>query len=150
MKANINGEIVIGDNGSTDGSQQIAIDEGARVVNVSEKGYGAALSGAIADSKGTYIIMADSDDSYDFENLDLFVEKLREGYDLVMGNRFKGGIKKGAMPFLHMYLGNPVLSYIGKLFFKIGVSDFHCGLRGFKRSSDNRNIAIDTGYGVRI
>ncbi len=131
----INGEIVIGDNGSTDGSQQIAIQEGAILVNISEKGYGAALLGAINSSKGKYIIMGDSDDSYDFKHLMLFIEKLREGYDLVMGNRFKGGINKGAMPFMHRYFGNPVLSFIGRRFFNIPIGDFHCGLRGFNRTS---------------
>ncbi|MFN4083910.1 MAG: glycosyltransferase family 2 protein [Bacteroidia bacterium] len=135
LKANnVSGEIVIGDNGSTDGSQQIATQLGAKVVNVPVKGYGAALMGAIAMAKGKYVIMGDSDDSYDFGNLMPFVEKLREGYDLVMGNRFKGGIKPGAMPFLHRYLGNPVLTFIGKLFFKSPVNDFHCGLRGFKQN----------------
>jgi glycosyltransferase involved in cell wall biosynthesis len=132
---NIKGEVVIGDNGSTDGSQQIAIKEGARVIAIPEKGYGAALMGAIKESRGKYIIMGDSDDSYDFSNLMPFVEKLRNGYDLVMGNRFKGGIKEGAMPFLHRYLGNPVLSFIGKIFFNIPVNDFHCGLRGFNKQS---------------
>jgi len=127
------GEVVIGDNGSTDGSQEIAIKEGARVIAIPRKGYGSALMGAIEASKGKYVIMGDSDDSYDFANLTLYVEKLREGYDLVMGNRFKGGIKEGAMPFLHRYLGNPVLSFIGQLFFKCPVSDFHCGLRGFRQ-----------------
>lgn len=130
---NVVGEVVIGDNGSTDGSQEIAIKEGARVVAIPRKGYGSALMGAIEASKGKYVIMGDSDDSYDFSSLTLYVEKLREGYDLVMGNRFKGGIKEGAMPFLHRYLGNPVLSFIGQLFFKCPVSDFHCGLRGFRQ-----------------
>ena len=108
---NIDGEIVIADNGSTDGSQKIAEDLGARVVNVPEKGYGAALIGGCNAALGDYVIMGDSDDSYDFLNLMPFVEKLREGYELVMGNRFKGGIEKGAMPPLHKYLGNPVLSF---------------------------------------
>lgn len=135
QRAGINGEVVIGDNGSTDGSIEIAIKEGARVVNVPVKGYGAALAGAIEGARGTFIIMGDSDDSYDFENLDLYVEKLRAGNDIVMGNRFKGGIKEGAMPFLHRYLGNPVLSFIGKVFFNIKVNDFHCGLRGFRKTS---------------
>lgn len=135
LKTNgVKGEVVIGDNGSTDGSQQIAINHGARVVNVPVKGYGAALMGAIADANGKFVIMGDSDDSYDFGNLMPFLSKLREGYDLVMGNRFKGGIAPGAMPFLHRYLGNPVLTFIGKLFFKSPVNDFHCGLRGFKQS----------------
>ncbi|PCI99037.1 MAG: dolichol-P-glucose synthetase [Flavobacteriales bacterium] len=132
---NIVGEVVIADNGSTDGSQDIAVSEGAVVANIKAKGYGSALWGGFQAAKGKYIIMGDSDDSYDFGDLLKFVEKLREGYDLVMGNRFKGGIKKGAMPFLHRYLGNPVLSFIGKLFFKIPVGDFHCGLRGFTKEA---------------
>jgi glycosyltransferase involved in cell wall biosynthesis len=132
-KAGIKGEVVIGDNGSTDGSQQIARDAGARVIDVPRRGYGAALMGAIEGSRGKYVIMGDSDDSYDFSSLDLHVAKLREGYDLVMGNRFKGGIKPGAMPFLHRYLGNPVLSFIGRLFFPSAIGDFHCGLRGFRQ-----------------
>lgn len=130
---NISGEVVIGDNGSTDGSQDIARSCGARVVDIPRKGYGSALMGAIQAAKGKYVIMGDSDDSYDFSNLNAYVEKLRSGYDLVMGNRFKGGIAKGAMPFLHYYLGNPVLSFIGKLFFGGGINDFHCGLRGFRQ-----------------
>lgn len=130
---NISGEVVIGDNGSTDGSQEIARNCGARVIDIPQKGYGSALTGAIQAAKGKYVIMGDSDDSYDFSNLNAYVEKLREGYDLVMGNRFKGGIAKGAMPFLHKYLGNPVLSFIGKLFFGGGINDFHCGLRGFRQ-----------------
>jgi glycosyltransferase involved in cell wall biosynthesis len=132
-KSGIKGEVVIGDNGSTDGSQEIAREAGARVIDIPRRGYGAALMGAIEASRGRYVIMGDSDDSYDFSSLDLYVEKLREGYDLVMGNRFKGGIKPGAMPFLHRYLGNPVLSFIGRLFFKSKVGDFHCGLRGFRQ-----------------
>ncbi|MES2690578.1 MAG: glycosyltransferase family 2 protein [Bacteroidota bacterium] len=130
---NISGEVVIGDNGSTDGSQDIARRCGARVIDIPRKGYGSALMGAIQAAHGKYVIMGDSDDSYDFSNLNAYVEKLREGYDLVMGNRFKGGVAKGAMPFLHKYLGNPVLSFIGKLFFGGGINDFHCGLRGFRQ-----------------
>jgi len=130
---NIVGEIVIGDNGSTDGSIEIAKSMGARVAHATERGYGAALLAGISEARGKYIIMGDSDDSYDFSRLMLHVDKLREGYDLVMGNRFKGGVEKGAMPFLHRYLGNPVLSFIGRLFFKTSIRDFHCGLRGFNR-----------------
>jgi len=142
----VNGEVVIADNGSTDGSQQIAVDNGARVVSVAQKGYGNALKGGIEGSKGKYVIMGDADDSYDFSNLMPYVEKLREGYDLVMGNRFKGGVEKGAMPFLHKYLGNPVLSFIGNLFFKIDqVNDFHCGLRGFKKEAVQRMDLKTTG-----
>ncbi len=133
IQNNVIGEVVIGDNGSTDGSQKIATDLGARVINVPSKGYGSALMGAIESSYGKYVIMGDSDDSYDFGNLTLFVQELRNGYDLVMGNRFKGGVAKGAMPFLHRYLGNPVLSFIGRLFFGSKARDFHCGLRGFRQ-----------------
>jgi glycosyltransferase involved in cell wall biosynthesis len=133
LQNNVIGEVVIGDNGSTDGSQKIATDLGARVINVPAKGYGSALMGAIEASYGKYVIMGDSDDSYDFGNLTLFVQELRNGYDLVMGNRFKGGVAKGAMPFLHRYLGNPVLSFIGRLFFGSKARDFHCGLRGFRQ-----------------
>ena len=129
-KNEIAGEIIIGDNGSTDNSISIAEELGAKVVHVKQKGYGSAILGALAQAEGEYVIMGDSDDSYDFQNLELFVAELRNGTDLVMGNRFKGGIEPGAMPFLHKYLGNPVLSFIGRLFFKTKVRDFHCGLRG--------------------
>jgi hypothetical protein len=134
-RSGVHGEVLIADNGSTDGSIAIAEKAGARVVRVPSKGYGAALSGGIAAGKGRYIIMGDADDSYDFANLDPFVERLRAGYDLVMGNRFRGGIELGAMPLLHRYLGNPVLSFFGRLFFSIPVGDFHCGLRGFNKRS---------------
>jgi len=127
----VSGEILIADNGSIDGSQEIAKSLGARVVDVPERGYGAALIGGCNAAYGKYVIMGDADDSYDFTNLMPFVERLRAGDDLVMGNRFKGGIKKGAMPPLHRYLGNPVLSGIGRIFFKIPIGDFHCGLRGY-------------------
>lgn len=132
---NIDGEVLIADNGSTDGSQDIAKNAGARVVDISEKGYGAALIGGCNAAFGKYVIMGDSDDSYDFLNLMPFVEKLREGYELVMGNRFKGGIEKGAMPPLHKYLGNPVLSFIGRVLYRSNIKDFHCGLRGYNRES---------------
>lgn len=131
----IHGEILVADNGSIDGSQAIASQHGARVISVSTRGYGAALKSGIEAAKGEYVIMGDADDSYDFLNLMPFLNKLRDGYDLVMGNRFKGGIIDGAMPFLNRYLGNPVLSLIGRLFFKSKIGDFHCGLRGFKRES---------------
>ncbi len=131
----ISGEVVIADNGSTDGSQQLATDAGARVVPVSEKGYGNALMGGIVAARGRFIIMGDADDSYDFTNLMPFLQSLRDGADLVMGNRFKGGIEPGAMPALHRYIGNPVLSSIGRLFFGSKIGDFHCGLRGFRRDS---------------
>lgn len=139
------GEIVIADNGSTDGSQDIARRLGARVVDVEAKGYGSALMGGIQAAQGTYIIMGDADDSYDFSNLDQFVERLRAGDDLVMGNRFRGGIEAGAMPPLHKYLGNPVLSFIGRLFFPSKIRDFHCGLRGFRRDSILELGLITTG-----
>lgn len=131
----ISGEILIADNGSTDGSVEIAKRCGARVEPVPVKGYGAALIGGCNAAKGKYVIMGDADDSYDFLHLMPFVEKLREGYELVMGNRFKGGIAKGAMPPLHRYIGNPVLSFIGRLFFPSEIGDFHCGLRGYNRES---------------
>jgi len=130
---NVAGEVVVADNGSTDGSQKIATDEGARVVNVPTRGYGAALIAGIEAARGKYILMADADASYHFEHLPRFLPKLNEGYDLVMGNRFSGTIEPGAMPPLHRYLGNPVLSSIGRIFFGIPVRDFHCGLRAFRR-----------------
>ncbi|WP_046744096.1 glycosyltransferase family 2 protein [Kordia zhangzhouensis] len=144
-KNHIEGEVVIADNGSTDGSQAIAQRLNARVVAVSEKGYGNALKGGIKAAQGKYVIMGDADDSYDFSALLVFVEKLRAGYDLVMGNRFKGGIKKGAMPFLHKYLGNPVLSFIGRLFFNSNIGDFHCGLRGFSKAAYEKMQLNTTG-----
>jgi len=134
-KHGIAGEIIIADNGSTDKSIEIALAHGARVVNVSEKGYGNALKGGFNAAQGKYILMADADDSYELDNLMPFVEKLREGYDLVMGNRFKGGILPGAMPWHHRYIGNPVLSFIGKLFFRSPANDFHCGIRGFTKAA---------------
>lgn len=134
-RSGVAGEVVIADNGSTDGSQAIAEGLGARVVAVPMRGYGAALIAGIAAARGRFVIMGDSDDSYDFSKLDPFVEKLRESYVLVMGNRFRGGIKPGAMPPLHRYLGNPVLSSIGRVFFGGPVKDFHCGLRGFDRDA---------------
>jgi len=131
----VHAEIVVADNGSTDGSQEIARALGATVVDVSLRGYGAALRGGIAASRGRYIIMGDADDSYDFGNLQGLLTGLRTGADLVMGNRFAGGIHPGAMPFLHRYLGNPVLSALGRWFFKSPCRDFHCGLRGLSRSA---------------
>ena len=131
----IDGEIIIADNGSTDGSQDIAQKLGAKVVSISQKGYGNALKGGINQAKGDYIIMGDADDSYDFSKLELFINKLNEGADFVIGNRFKGGIEKNAMPFLHKYLGNPVLSFLGRLFFNSKIGDFHCGLRGFTKEA---------------
>ncbi len=141
--AGLDGEVIIADNGSTDGSQEIATALGARVIPVATRGYGAALRGGIEAARGTYIIMGDADDSYDFSALDPFVRHLRDGADLVMGNRFKGGIADGAMPFLHRYLGNPVLSFLGRLFFGIKAKDFHCGLRGFN-ARKIRDLSLET------
>jgi hypothetical protein len=129
----VHGEVVVADNGSTDGSQDIARAAGARVVDVPRRGYGAALMAGIEASRGDFVLMADADDSYALEDLGGFLEELRGGADLVMGNRFRGGIEPGAMPFLHKYLGNPVLSLLGRLFFRIPVGDFHCGMRAFRR-----------------
>lgn len=134
-QSGVEGEVLVADNGSTDGSQEIARKAGARVVDVPRKGYGAALLGGIDAARGRYVIMGDADDSYDFAQLEPFLEKLRSGHDLVMGNRFRGGIEPGAMPPLHRYLGNPVLSFLGRLFYRIPVGDFHCGLRGFSREA---------------
>jgi glycosyltransferase involved in cell wall biosynthesis len=134
-RANIEGEVLIADNGSTDGSQSMAIAAGARVVDVPVKGYGSALINGINTAYGQYVIMGDADDSYDFSSLDPFVSELRKGKQLVMGNRFAGGIMPGAMPPLHRYLGNPVLSFIGRLLFRSPLGDFHCGLRGFSREA---------------
>jgi hypothetical protein len=131
-RARVTGEILIADNGSSDGSQELATSLGARVITVRQRGYGAALQAGIQAAIGNFIIMADADDSYDFSNLDDFLSSLRGGAELVMGNRFAGGIKPGAMPFLHKFLGNPVLSFLGRTFFGIPVRDFHCGLRGFR------------------
>ena len=141
----ISGEVIVADNGSTDGSQAIAEAEGARVVPVEAKGYGNALMGGIEAARGRYVIMGDADDSYDFSALGPFIEKLRKGNDLVMGNRFRGGIAPGAMPALHRYLGNPVLSGLGRLFFRCPVGDFHCGLRGFSREAIWRMKLQTTG-----
>ncbi len=131
--ANISGEVLIADNGSRDGSREIAEKLGAHVIRVADRGYGAALIGGIEAANGRYVIMGDADDSYDFSALMPFVERLRDGSDLVIGNRFKGGIAPGAMPFLHHHLGNPALSWIARLFFRTGVEDTQCGLRGFNR-----------------
>jgi hypothetical protein len=130
----IDGEVIVADNGSTDGSQAIARAEGARVLDIALRGYGAALRGGIAGARGSYVLMADADDSYALDDLGAFVDALRQGADLVMGNRFQGGIEPGAMPFLHRRLGNPVLSLLGRVFFKIPVGDFHCGMRAFRRN----------------
>ena len=144
---NIRGEVVVADNGSTDGCPEIAARSGARVVHVEQKGYGSCLLGGISAARGKYIIMGDADDSYDFTQLMPFLQKLRDGHDLVMGNRFEGGIEPGAMPPLHRYLGNPVLTGIGRLFFRSRAGDFHCGLRGFSKDAvekmDLRTTAME-------
>ena len=134
-RQNFLGEIIVADNGSTDGSIEIAESLGARVVAVPQRGYGNALQAGIKAAHGKFVIMGDSDDSYDFGSLDAFVEKLQAGYDLVVGNRFEGGIKDGAMPPLHRYFGNPLLTAIGRFLYKSPVNDFYCGLRGFRREA---------------
>lgn len=144
-ESGIDGEVLIADNGSSDGSREIATGLGARVAPINERGYGAALLGGICAARGRYVIMGDADDSYDFTQLAGFVEKLRAGYELVMGNRFQGGIRPGAMPPLHRYLGNPVLTGIGRLFFGSPSRDFHCGLRGFDKSAIERLELQTTG-----
>jgi glycosyltransferase involved in cell wall biosynthesis len=153
-RSGVCGEIVIGDNGSVDGSQEIATSLGARVIDIPLRGYGAALHGAISEVRGRYCIMGDSDDSYDFEHLDRFVEQLRKGYDLVMGNRYKGGIKPGAMPWKNRYLGNPILSFTAKRFFHAPVGDFFCGIRGFSKCAfdalDLRTTGMEFAYEMVI
>ncbi|MGY4234833.1 glycosyltransferase involved in cell wall biosynthesis [Bradyrhizobium sp. USDA 4449] len=144
-RTGVAGEVLIADNGSTDGSQDIARRGGARVVDVPVRGYGAALRAGIATARGSYIVMGDADDSYSFDRIDAFLERLRAGDDLVMGNRFRGGIERGAMPFLHRYLGNPVLSWFGRLFFGSGLGDFHCGMRGFSKAAVSRLDLRTTG-----
>ena len=139
------GEVIVADNGSTDGSQEIAARAGACVVPVPGRGYGAALLGGIEAARGRHVVMGDADDSYDFGEVPAFVAKLEEGYDLVMGSRFRGAIEPGAMPRLHRWLGNPVLSFLGRLFFRVPVSDFHCGIRGFRREAIQRIGLRTTG-----
>ncbi|HVI07958.1 MAG TPA: glycosyltransferase family 2 protein [Candidatus Binatia bacterium] len=143
--AGIAGEVIVADNGSSDGSQAIAESLGARVIEVRRKGYGNALMGGIAAARGKYIIMGDSDASYNFGDIPVFLKQLRAGYELVMGNRFRGGIHPGAMPPLNRYLGNPVLTRIGRLFFKSPCKDFHCGLRGFSKTAYERMALRSTG-----
>jgi len=145
QQANIAGEVVVADNGSTDGSVAIAERSGAKVVNVRAKGYGNALMGGIAAAMGKYVVMGDADDSYDFAHIPRFVEQLRKGSDLVMGNRFRGGIQRDAMPPLHRYFGNPALSWLGRLFFRSPVGDFYCGLRGFRKDAYERMALRTTG-----
>ena len=129
------GEVIVADNGSTDGSQAIALTLGARVLRVESRGYGNALRAGIAAARGTFVVMGDSDDSYDFSALQPFVEQLRGGYDLVLGNRFRGGIEPGAMPMLHKFFGNPLLTFIGRTLYRSPSHDFYCGLRGFHRDA---------------
>jgi glycosyltransferase involved in cell wall biosynthesis len=143
--AGLSGEVIVADNGSTDGSIQIAEDHGARVVRVPERGYGSALQAGIAAARGPFIVMGDADDSYDFTHVPRFVEKLREGYDLVMGNRFRGGIKPGAMPPSHKYLGNPGLTALLNMFFGARIGDSYCGMRGFTRALYDRLDVRSTG-----
>ncbi len=135
QRLGVRGEVIVADNGSTDGSPDLARAAGARVVHVERRGYGSALQAGIAAARGRYIIMGDADDSYDFSNLGPFVERLRAGYELVMGNRFRGGIRPGAMPWHHRYFGNPVLTGILNLFFRTPIGDAHCGLRGFRKDA---------------
>jgi glycosyltransferase involved in cell wall biosynthesis len=143
--AGVAGEVIVADNGSTDGSAEIAATEGARVVAVAARGYGSALMAGIAEARGEYVLMADADESHDLTHIPRFLAELRKGQDFVMGNRFRGGIADGAMPFLHQYLGNPVLTGIGRLFFKSKCGDFHCGFRGFRRESYRRMDMRSTG-----
>jgi glycosyltransferase involved in cell wall biosynthesis len=144
-EAGIAGEVVVADNGSADGSVEIAERMGAKVVNVRARGYGNALMGGIAVASGKYVVMGDADDSYDFGHIPRFVEQLRRGADVVMGNRFRGGIEKDAMPALHRYLGNPLLTWLGRLFFHSPVGDFYCGLRGFRKDAYERMGLRTTG-----
>jgi glycosyltransferase involved in cell wall biosynthesis len=144
-RSGVSGEVLVADNGSADGSQDIPRSLGARVVDVESKGYGAALLGGIEAARGRYVVMGDADDSYDFADLAPFLAKLREGYDLVMGNRFRGGIKPGAMPWKNRYIGNPVLSTVGRLFYSSEIHDFHCGMRGFSREAIQRLRLRTTG-----
>lgn len=143
--AGIDGEVVIADNGSTDGSQEIATRAGARVVAVTAKGYGNALRGGIAAARGRFLVMGDADGSYDFSHLPRFLAALRNGADLVMGNRFLGGVQPGAMPWKNRYVGNPLLSFIGRLFFRTGIGDFHCGLRAFSAEAYRKMDLRTTG-----
>ncbi len=134
-RAGVAGEVLVADNGSTDGSPELASDAGARVIHVSAKGYGSALMEGLKAALGRYVIMGDADDSYDFARLDSFLDCLRAGHPLVIGHRFRGGIQRGAMPWLHRYVGNPILSFLGRLFFSCRIGDFHCGLRGIERAA---------------
>ena len=140
-KSGLSGEVIISDNGSKDDSRSIAIENGARVVETQIKGYGSAIINGINNAKGDYVIIGDADMTYDFTEIPKFVNELESGSDLIIGNRFKGGVEKGAMPFLNKYLGNPFLSMVARVFFKIQIGDFHCGLRGIKKNVyDNLNL----------
>ncbi len=144
-QAGISGEVIVADNGSTDGSRDLATRAGARVVAVSERGYGAAIRGGCEAAAGTFLVIGDADSSYDFGEAPRLVERLRTGADLVMGNRFRGGIEAGAMPWLHRWVGNPVLSFIGRRLFGGTIGDFHCGLRGLRRTAWSRLDLRTTG-----
>jgi len=144
-KDGLSAEIIVADNGSTDGSQAIAKELGARLVPVARKGYGSALIGGIEAARGEFVIMGDADDSYDFTAIAPLIEKLRGGFDLVVGNRFRGGIERDAMPWLHRWIGNPVLTLISRLFFHTPVGDMHCGLRGFRKDAFARMRLKATG-----
>lgn len=144
-KYNPEAEILIADNGSTDKSVEIAEGLQARVIHVKEKGYGNVLIAGIKAASGEYVIMADSDMSYSFEEAQTILQKLEEGNDLVMGNRFSGKIHSGAMPFLHKYLGNPVLSWMGRWLFDLPIGDFHCGIRGIRKSKFEEMPYLSTG-----
>jgi glycosyltransferase involved in cell wall biosynthesis len=145
QEAGIRGEVIVADNGSRDRSPEIAVAHGARLLSISRRGYGAALRDGFHQARGRYLIMADGDDSYNFAHVPRFVERLRSGADLVMGNRFKGGIAPGAMPLLHRYVGNPVLSFLGRLIFRADCGDFHCGMRGLSKSAFERMHLCTTG-----
>jgi glycosyltransferase involved in cell wall biosynthesis len=145
QKLAIRGEVIVADNGSTDGSPEIAQALGAHVVNVVRRGYGSALQAGIEAARGRYVIMGDADDSYDFSHLEPFVEQLRHGQDLVMGNRFKGGIRPGAMPWMHRYIGNPVLTGVLNLFYHSPIRDAHCGMRALRKDAYARLGLITTG-----
>ena len=140
-KSGLEGEVIISDNGSEDNSKRIAVENGARVIETQLKGYGSAIINGINNAKGGYVIVGDADMTYDFKEIPKFVEELKSGSDLIIGNRFRGGIEKGAMPFLNKYVGNPFLSMVARVFFKIQIGDFHCGLRGIKKNVyDNLNL----------
>lgn len=144
-KDRLSAEIIVADNGSTDASPTIALALGARLVKAEQRGYGAALQAGIAAARGPFIVMGDADDSYDFSTIGQFVKELRAGTDLVIGNRFRGGIEKGAMPWSHRFIGNPVLTTIGRVLFRVRVGDFHCGLRGFRKDAYERMDLRTTG-----